>query len=76
MIKLVAKGRGRWRLVPQEEGTGQMKWTVGTSEYETVQQYVGVVQRDQFVAVAAGVFIGQHCTRACWWQTCTDVVVT
>ena len=46
--------------MPQEEGAGQTKWTVGTSEYETVQQYVGVVQRNQFVAVAAGVFIGQH----------------
>ena len=46
--------------MPQEEGAGQMRWTVGTSEYETVQQYVGVVQRNQLVAVAAGVVVHQH----------------
>ena len=37
-----------------------MEWVVGTSECEAVQQCAGVVQRNHFVAVAAGVFIGQH----------------
>ena len=36
-------------------GRFKMKWKVGTTEYETVQQYVDVVQKNQFVAVAAGV---------------------
>ena len=47
-------------MCPRRRGAGQLKWAVGASEYETVQQYIGVVQRNQFVAVAGGVFIGQH----------------
>ena len=46
--------------MPQEEGAGQMKWKVGDAEYETVQQYLAVVQRNQFFAVAAGVVVHQH----------------
>ena len=37
-------------------GRFKMKW----SKYETVQQYVDVVQKKQFVAVAAGVVVHQH----------------
>ena len=41
-------------------GRFKMKWKVCTTEYETVQQYVDVVQKKQFVAVAAGVVVHQH----------------
>ena len=41
-------------------GRFKMKWKVGTIGYETVQQYVDVVQKNQFVAVAAGVVVHQH----------------
>ena len=58
--KVGSRRTGRWRLVPREEGAGQMKWKVGTMEYETVQQYLAVVQRNQFFAVAAGVVVHQH----------------
>ena len=60
--------------MPQEEGAGQMRWKVGTTEYETVRQYLDVVQKNQFVAVAAGVVVHQHTHVLDRWQTCTDVV--
>ena len=50
--------------MPQEEGAGQMRWKVQETEYETMQQYVGMVQKNQFVAVAAGVVVHQHTWRA------------
>ena len=37
-------------------GRFKMKW----GKYETVQQYVDAVQKNQFVAVAAGVVVHQH----------------
>ena len=37
-----------------------MKWKVNSEEYETVAQYLAVVQKSQFVAVAAGVVVHQH----------------
>ena len=46
--------------MPQEEGAGRMKWKVGTMGYETVQQYLAVVQKNQFFAVASGVVVHQH----------------
>jgi len=46
--------------VPQEEGAGQMKWKVGGVEYETVAQYLAVVQKNHFFAMAAGVVVHQH----------------
>ena len=42
------------------EGLGQMKWKVGTTEYETVQQHLAVAQKNQFFAAAAGVVVHQH----------------
>ena len=44
----------------QEERAGQMRWKVQKTEYETVQQYVGMVQKNQFVGVAGGVVVHQH----------------
>ena len=47
--------------MPREEGAGKMRWKVsGGTEYETVRQYLDVVQKNQFVAVAAGVVVHQH----------------
>ena len=37
-----------------------MRWEAGTTEYEAVWQYLDVVQKNQFVAVAAGVVVHQH----------------
>ena len=38
-----------------------MRWKVsGDTEYGTVRQYLGVVLRNQFVAVAPGVVVHQH----------------
>ena len=47
--------------MPQEGGAGQMRWKVpGGTEYETVRQYLDVVQKNQAFAVAAGVVVHQH----------------
>ena len=57
----------------RDGGGRQMKWKVNNEEYETVAQFLAVVQKNQFVAVAAGVVVHQH-TRVLW-QTCTGVVM-
>ena len=50
-----------------------MRWTVGGATFETVAQYLHVVQQNAFTAVAAGVVVHQHtCMLMADLRECAD----